>query len=145
MRKFITAGLAVAAGLCVSGMAVSAQAGTTTTVIVKNGLTSTISLSGTPNVLGTTSPAFSSVVAGLSNTNYVASPYSRIASIHFTYASGSKACKFDTSLTMSGSVPNWTKTGQSTGSSYATCTAKITAIDLDPLGDYDYTVEFTMK
>lgn len=142
MSKMVKAALGLAAGLFVSSMAISAQAGTITQVIIKDGLTSSISLSGTPNVLGTVSPAFSTVAAGSSNTNVVVSPYNQIASIHFTYASGTKACKFDTSLTVLNGVPKWTKTGSSTGSTYATCEAKITAVDLYT---YDYTVEFTMR
>lgn len=142
MSKMVNAVLGLAAGLFVSGMAMSAQAGTVTNVVIKDGLTSSISVSGTPNILGTVSPALSTVAAGSSNTNVVTSPYNNIASIHFTYASGSKACKFDTSLTVLSGVPNWTKSGSSTGSTYATCEAKITAVDLYT---YNYTVEFTMR
>jgi len=38
MSKPIAAALALVAGLCVSGMSAGAQAGTVTTVIVKDGL-----------------------------------------------------------------------------------------------------------
>lgn len=145
MSKMVKVALGLATGLFVSGIAMSAQAGTVTTVVVKNGFTSnSITLSGTPNILGTVSPSAlpGSIAATTSATRTVTSPYTNIASIHFTYASGSKACKFDTSLTVLSGIPKWTKTASSTGSTYATCEAKITAVDMY---NYNYTVEFTMR
>ena len=141
MRSFVTSGIA-AAGLVLSGMAASAQAGVVTTVLIKDGLTTSISVSGTPNILGTVTPSLSPVGTGATNTNYIVSPYTTIASAHFSYASGSKTCRFDTSLTVVNGIPSWTKQATSTGGTYANCGATITAVDLST---YNYTVQFTMQ
>ncbi len=141
MSKHVATALALVAGLCVSGMSAGAQAGTTTTVIVKDGLTTDISPSS-PNILGTITPSLQVIHPG-SLTYTVRSPYNDIASIHFTYSSGSKSCRFDTSVTAINGIPSWTKAAKSTGSTYATCEAKITYVKMT--SPFDYTVEFTMR
>ena len=133
-------------GLILSTTAVKAQAGVVTTVVVKNQLAQPVSLvpSSVTQILGSGSPP-SPIPSGATRTFTVTSPYSNIASIHFSYTTGTKQCRFSTSLTtrtnLFGSIPNWTKSGSPTGFN-VNCDAKITSVNST---NYNYTVEFTLR
>jgi hypothetical protein len=133
-------------GLILSTTAAKAQAGVVTQVVVKNQLKQPVSLvpSNMSQILGTGSPP-NKIIPGATQAFTVTSPYSNIASIHFSYTTGTQGCRFDTSLTTTptffGQIPNWTKNGSRTGSN-VTCDAKITSVNST---NYSYTVEFTLR
>jgi hypothetical protein len=137
-------------GLILSTTAAKAEAGLVTTVVVKNQLKKPVSLDFpyVKQILGKLSPSIpNNIPSGTSTTFTVTSPYSDIASIHFSYTTGTQSCRFDTSLTttptiVGTSIPKWTKNASSTGSTYVGCDSKITSANST---GYHYTVEFTMK
>ncbi|HLO86644.1 MAG TPA: hypothetical protein VK203_16825 [Nostocaceae cyanobacterium] len=136
-----------------SATATQAQAQTVTNVVIKNQLQSPILLvPSSVNILGTATPGVPlSILANNTNINptfTVRSPFTNIASIHFSYSAGTRQCRFSTSLTTTPTIfgsliPSWTKSGTSTGSTFANCEAKITVAN--PNTPFNYTVEFTMR
>ncbi|QSV67397.1 MAG: hypothetical protein HEQ12_10950 [Aphanizomenon flos-aquae DEX188] len=134
-------------GLILSTTAAKAEAGVVTQVVVKNQLKQPVSLvpSSVSQILGTGSPP-NKIIPGATQAFTVISPFSNIASIHFSYTTGTQGCRFGTSLTTTptlfgGQIPKWTKNGSRTGSN-VTCDAKITSVNST---NYSYTVEFTLR
>jgi hypothetical protein len=134
-------------GLILSTTAAKAQAGVVTQVVVKNQLKQPVSLvpSSVSQILGTGSPP-NKIIPGATQAFTVISPFSNIASIHFSYTTGTQGCRFSTSLTTTptffgSQIPKWTKNGSRTGSN-VTCDAKITSVNPT---NYSYTVEFTLR
>jgi len=87
-------------GLILSTTAAKAQAGVVTQVVVKNQLKQPVSLvpSSVSQILGTGSPP-NKIIPGATQAFTVISPFSNIASIHFSYTTGTQGCRFSTSLT----------------------------------------------
>lgn len=123
-------------------------AGLITTIVIQNLLKTPVKLNGNAQLLGVAKPTTPLTINPGTTIYTVTSPYSDIASIHFSYTANiTKTCRFDTSFTRTptylGSwIPHWTDNATSTGSSYVGCKAKITASNLT---SYSYTVQFTIQ
>jgi hypothetical protein len=101
-----------------------------------NSSTSTAN-SDSANFAGTVMPTpMSSVTAGLSD-HYTETGIGNVTSFHINYTVGSKKCHFDTASFPAGGTIltppacTFTKMAQSQGSTFATCTATLTAFDLN--------------
>lgn len=95
------------------------------------------------NFAGTVSPTPLTVVAAGQSNQYTETGIGNVTSFHIDYTAGSKKCHFD-----SASFPNisgsctFTKNAQSQGSTFATCTATITGVNLTTCSQ---SVTFSMR
>lgn len=91
---------------------------------------------------GTVSPSPAATVgAGQSNT-YVETGVGNVTSFHIDYSAGGKKCHFDSASFPNGASCTFTKNALSQGSAFATCTATLTAFDLQTCSQ---SVSFTMR
>lgn len=127
-----------------ASMVAAAQAGTVSTVKVKN--STNLPASYTYEYFsGSVTPTPSSIPEGGTTTFYLTSAFETVSGMRFVYTSGNKKCRFAAShqVNPSTKAPSWSKTGTSIGTSRATCNANITAIQAGP--PYNYTAEFEIK
>lgn len=127
-----------------ASMVATAQAGTLVTVKVKNS-TAAIAVYTYEYFSGSVSLAPGSIDASTTSSFILTSGADTVSGMRFVYTSGTKKCRFAASHTVNVStkVPSFTKTGTSIGSTRATCSANITAVQTSL--PYNYTVEFEIK
>lgn len=133
-------------GWVASSGSVVASANTVTTTVVNN-RTAVSADFGAGHFSGSVGPAPGRVPANSSTTFTLTSFGYQASGIRFTYAAGTKKCRFTASHlalpSMRGHIPKWKKAGDSIGTSRATCTASISLPS--PGIPFNYTVNFTIQ
>lgn len=132
------------ASALLASMVAAAQAGTIVTVKVKNSTTTEAAYTY-EYFSGSVSPTPGSILPSNTTTFYLTSVADTVSGMRFVYASGNKKCRFAAShqVNPTTKVPSWTKTGDSIGTTRATCNANTTAVQA--VSPYNYTVEFEIK
>ncbi|QQQ50796.1 hypothetical protein JJQ97_00650 [Pseudomonas syringae] len=127
-----------------TSMVAAAHAGTIVTVKVKNSTTGPAEYTY-EYFSGSVSPSPSTILPSATTTFALTSVADTVSGMRLVYTSGTKKCRFAAThqVNPSSNVPSWTKTGTSIGSSNATCSAKITAVQASL--PYNYTVEFEIR
>lgn len=145
MKNLTKTVMKAALALALSGAAFGAHAANNVATVKVKNLTAATAVYGYEYFAGTASPTPTNIAANGNITFTVTSAFDTVSGMRFTYTSGTKACRFVASHTVnivSGAI-TYTKTGTSIGSTFATCTAAITAAS--PTSPYNYTVEFSIK
>lgn len=133
---------AALAGTVLAMGAGAAQAGLLTSVTVKNNTAFAMTFrSPSGQILGTVSPNPPGVApaSGGQSLFSVNSSFTDIASIHFYFENGTRGCKFDTSYTTGG---GYTQAATSSGSTFVSCSASITAFNPTT---HNYSITFTLN
>jgi hypothetical protein len=133
--------------LCGLAFALAASAASAATVIsvTVNNYTAATAVYSFISGVGSTTPATpSNIVAGGNTAFSVSNTYSvPVAVWNFYYTVGTKQCKFMTSMTTPQNTPVWTRSGTSTGTFGATCSAIITYASAT--SPYSYSVTFGIQ
>jgi len=117
------------------------------TITFKNNGTTTATSSGL-NFAGTVSPTPAAMVLAGQSNQYVETGITTVSSFHIDYTAGNKKCHFDVAAFPGGGTiltpPScmFTKNAQSQGTSPATCTATLTAFDLNTCSQ---SISFSMQ
>ncbi len=117
------------------------------TITFKNNGTTTATSSGL-NFAGTVSPTPAAMVLAGQSNQYVETGITNISSFHIDYTAGNKKCHFDVAAVPSAGTiftpPScmFTKNAQSQGTASATCTATLTAFDLNTCSQ---SISFSMQ